>query len=73
MDRFNLEEAITECFTTSTDLNLISETVLEDDLSKDDLANALIGLSKLHEMRCQKVFKIFEQMLYEGLIKNNLE
>ncbi len=73
MNRFNLEEAITECFSTSTDLNLISETVLEDDLHKDELANALIGLSKLHEMRCQKVFKIFEQMLYEGLIKNNLE
>jgi hypothetical protein len=73
MNRFDLEQAITECFSTCSDLELISENVFETDYDKDSISSALIGLKHLHDMRCQKLFNIFENMLSQGLIKTDLD
>lgn len=69
MNRFDLEESIMSCWGTKEDIGLISERVLEDEeLSPDSLANALVGLAELHEMRCRRLFEIFEEMLSSGRI-----
>lgn len=63
---YDLETAITHCFTTGDDLDLILEHVLEADaLDRDTLANALLGLKELHELRCQKAVD-----LHAALIKD---
>lgn len=68
MDRFDLELAINDCFSTNSDLDLLCENILDGDFDKDFIVNTLLGIKNLNEMRCQKVFDTFEKMLYEGLI-----
>lgn len=72
MNRFNLEESIMSCWGTKEDISLVSERVQEDgDLSPDSISNALLGLAELHEMRCRKLFEIFEGMVSSGQIKTD--
>jgi hypothetical protein len=58
--RFELEEAITACWNTSDDLELIASGAESGD---DALLNALIGVKELHDRRLQRVFNIFEQLI----------
>jgi hypothetical protein len=68
MDRFELEEAITACFNTTEDLKLITGRVLDGETTPDMLANTLIGIQELHELRCQKVWDIFSTLIERGII-----
>jgi hypothetical protein len=73
MDRFKLEDSIMSCWGTKEDMDLISSRILEDDdLSKDSLSNALTGLAEIHEMRCRRLFEIFEEMVSSGQITTDL-
>lgn len=66
--RFGLEEAIAACCGTKEDLELVYEEALEGDSSKEEIANALLGLAKLHDLRCQRAFRIFEELIGSGKI-----
>lgn len=66
-DRFDLEEALMSCWGTADDIKLVSEMVV-DEGSSEEIANALIGIRQLHEMKCKRAFAIFERMLKEGVI-----
>ena len=68
VDRFTLEQAIMNAWSTADDLDLLIESVLEDDLSVDATANTLIGLRQLHHLRAQKVFAVFEKLIETGKI-----
>ncbi|NBT57427.1 hypothetical protein EBT16_01455 [bacterium] len=63
MTRFELEEAIMACWHTCEDVKLLSSKVLEGEMSEDDISNTLIGIEKLHDMRCERVFGIFEELV----------
>lgn len=67
-DRFDLEAALAACWNTKEDLELLYEEALEGESSKEDLANALLGLSRLHGMRCNKAMNIFEELIQSGKI-----
>jgi hypothetical protein len=69
MDRFELEDAIMACWHTADDLKLVTKQILEGDGDKDNLANALIGIQELHNLRCQRVFDIFSALVESGAIK----
>lgn len=67
MDRFTLEQAIMNAWHTADDLELLTESVLEDaNMTIDEIANALTGIRQLHSMRAKKVFDIFEQLVESG-------
>lgn len=67
MNRFTLEQAIMNAWQTADDLDLLIERVLEDEnMTMDEIANALTGISQLHNMRAKKVFRIFEQLIESG-------
>ena len=75
-DRFNLEEEIQNVWQTKDDLNAITERVYDDPsgpMTEDEIGNVLVGLSELHEMRCKKLWKVFETMVHEECFneKNN--
>lgn len=73
MDRFELEDAIMSCWGTQEDIRLVSERIMEDeDLSQDSLVNALEGIAEMHNMRCKKLFEIFESMISSGHITTDL-
>jgi len=64
-DRFNLEAEIMSVWTTKDDLQSITSRMMDDPdpMSEDDIANVLIGLSELHDIRCKKLFNVFEDMV----------
>ena len=67
-DRFNLEEQIQNVWQTKDDLNAITERIYDDPdgpMTDDEISNVLIGLSELHEIRCKKLWRIFETMVRE--------
>jgi hypothetical protein len=69
MTRFELENAIMSCWNTCEDIKLVSSKVLEGGMTEDELSNALIGIEQLHDMRCEKVFEIFEDLIGCGSLR----
>jgi len=66
-DRFNLEAEIMSVWNTKDDLESITSRMMDDPdpMTEDDIANVLIGLSELHDIRCKKLFNVFETMVKE--------
>lgn len=62
MDRFDLENEITNLNTIVDCLNDISYGILEGDFSKDDALNAIDGLACLTKSRITKLFDVFLQV-----------
>lgn len=63
-DRFDFENAILAMWSTKEDIDLVTSRFLDGPrMTEDEMANALIGLSALHEMRCQKAFDMFEHLI----------
>lgn len=61
-DIFDLEQSIMKTWGTSDDLNMLYENVMEKEMSKDEIANTLLGIISLHNMRSEKCFDIFENV-----------
>lgn len=68
-DRFELENAIMNAWNTADDIELLADAVLNDELTTDEIANALIGLKQLHSLRAKKTFDIFEELTESGDIQ----
>ena len=64
-DRFDFEQQIMSCWNITTDLKDLNEGVLESNLSKDQISNALMGLEQLYELRFNKLFQQFETLIQE--------
>jgi hypothetical protein len=64
---FDLEAEIMSVWNTKDDLELITSRMMDDPdpMSEDEIANVLIGLTELHDIRCKKLFNVFEAMLRE--------
>lgn len=60
-DQFDFEQQIMNCWNVTTDLKDLNEGVLESSLSRDQIANALIGIEQLYNIRFEKLFRMFEQ------------
>jgi hypothetical protein len=68
-DRFDLEQDIMKCWNVTDDIDLLYRNVMERDLSKDDIANALLGMKTLYEMKFDELFTHFETLIRDGSIK----
>ena len=67
-DRFDLEEEIMKVWQTEDDLDAVVHRMMEDPdpLPNKEIANLLISVSKIHDLRCQKLFDIFEKMVIDN-------
>ena len=68
-DRFDLEQAIMNCWNITEDIKLISQMNDIRELSEDELMNALLGLETLYQMKFEILFNGFERMIKDGQIK----
>jgi len=69
MDRFDLEQALMAVWGTDKDIEAIYKYVSDtDELDRDELANLLLGLSRLHNLRGKEAFDIFESLISDGTI-----
>ena len=65
---FDLEAEIMSVWNTKDDLESITYRLMDDPdgpLTEDEIANVLIGLTELHDIRCKKLFNVFESMIKE--------
>ena len=66
-DRFDLEQDIMKCWNITEDLDIVMERVLDSptfavmpaELS-DKLANLLLGMKELYDMRFEKLWETFK-------------
>jgi uncharacterized protein YeeX (DUF496 family) len=62
-DRFDLEQQIMACWNITSDIDTLCEGVLESDMTTDQIANILLGMKQLYELRFDKMFRTFEQLI----------
>ena len=67
-DRFDLEQDIMKCWNITEDIDLLYRNVMDKDLSTDDIANALLGMKTLYEMKFNEMFDHFEKLVHEKKI-----
>lgn len=67
-DRFDLEEQMLNCWNVTEDINILTEGVMEQDLTKDQIANALMGLEQMYELKFNKMWNTFTKLIEEKKI-----
>ena len=67
--RFDLEQEIMECWNITSDIDDVYEYVMNgngNELSTDErdrVANILLGISQLYELKFNKLFNTFEECI----------
>lgn len=74
-NRFDLEQEIMECWNITSDINDVFEYVMNGDgkltpADRDRVANILLGMSQLYELKFNKLFNTFEQCVKTGEFKS---
>lgn len=64
-DLFDLEQQILETWKVTDDINLLYANVMDKDMSKDDIANTLLGIRHVYNMRYEQMWETFERMTKE--------
>ena len=65
MTQFDLEQQIMQCWNVVDDINTVFENVLDSDMTTDQIANCLLGMKQLYDMRFYKLMSTFEKYLKE--------
>jgi hypothetical protein len=63
-----MEEQIMAVWSMCDELSLLAENILENDMSRDDICNALVGLKIMHQLKSEKLFNTFEKLIRENRI-----
>lgn len=66
----DLESKIMDCWNIIDDMRVLTEGVLEKDLSKDQIANVLLGLETLYQLKFEKLFDEYSKMIRENAQKD---
>ena len=71
-DRFDLEEAISEVFTSNEELETLLYRIGDSPVtpSEDEVMNILIGIIALNKVRYEKLWNTFESLTANGVISN---
>ena len=71
-NRFDLEEAITDVFTSNEELDTLLYRIGDSPVtpSEDEVVNILIGIITLNKVRYEKLWNTFEALLANGVISN---
>lgn len=65
-NRFDLEQAILDSWKITDDLKVFLDKY--EELSEDSQLNILIGMNELAELRFQKLWEIFEELVHTGVM-----
>ena len=71
-DRFDLEQAISDVFTSNEELETLMYRIGDSPVtpSEDELLNMLIGIIELNKVRYEKLWNTFEALIANGVISN---
>ncbi len=61
-NRFDFEQQLLECWNVTKDIKTVFEGVCDSSpaLTEDQIANALLGLETLYELKFNKLWSMFE-------------
>jgi hypothetical protein len=62
---FDLEQGIMKCWNVVDDLDLIYSRTMEKPLDQDEMANILLGMKELYQMKFEECFNHFEGITKE--------
>lgn len=65
-NRFDLEQEIMDCWGVVEDINIVYETHGEDN---DELANVLLGLKTLYQLKFERLFSTFEDCVKQRILE----
>jgi hypothetical protein len=70
IDRFQLEQEMFQCWSVVEDLDLLLAQCekIEDAEVADHIMNIVLGIRVVSEMRFQKMFSTFEDLVHDGQI-----
>ena len=64
IDRFDLEQDIMSCWQIKEDLDTLLHAYMDGPkITEDQVSNVILGLSSLYQLKYQKCFDTFEQLL----------
>lgn len=66
-DRFDFEQQILKCWGITEDLYALAERYEHD----DELSNFILGIMNVYELRHDKLWRIFEEMVYTKQFVND--
>ena len=62
--QFDLEQGILNCWNICEDMKIVADYVLnKPTIDKDQLANILIGMADLYQLKFEKTFSDFEETI----------
>ncbi len=68
-NRFDLEQEIMSCWGITDDLNDLYEAVMEHPtLNRDHVANIVLGLAELYELKFDKMFTTFTKCIHNAQV-----
>ena len=72
MDRFELEDAISQLNSVTDEIDIILHSYMDSKVrpTEDEMANMLIGVKALHTARYNKLWSVFEDLIKNGTISN---
>jgi transcription initiation factor IIE alpha subunit len=64
-DRFDLEQAIMNCWLITDDLQLVIEAIVDKkyEMTDDEIANLLIGLKQLYQVKFERTLDTFGEVM----------
>ena len=79
-DRFDLEQQIMDCWSVVDDINTVYEYFGDHpDMAgcpakvEDEMMNLLLGMKTMYQVKFDKLFRIFEQLVHQGEFKTQYE
>ncbi len=63
-NRFDLEQQIMDCWHVTDDLECVFEHLMEtNSIDRDAIANIILGMQGLYQLKFEKLFNTFEQLI----------
>lgn len=69
MNRFDLEQQIMNCWQVCEDIDAVYQVGGTRVMTEDELANALLGLKTIYQLKFEILMQTFETMIRQGTIK----
>lgn len=72
-NRFDFEQQLLECWGVTKDIKTLCEAVCDRSpaMTEDEIANVLIGLESLYELKFDKLWHMFENGVREQAIDSS--
>jgi hypothetical protein len=69
-DRFDFEQKIMQCWSVVEDIKTLNEQIQDfpGTMTADQVANYLLGLETIYQVKFEQLFDMFEQMIREKKI-----